>query len=579
MTRVRRHTKKLGQFLATAICGNDILSSTLYVSGISILFAGFDAPIVLLAVAGVLFFYRAVYREVVEALPVNGGTYNVLLNATSKSMAAVGGVMTILSLIATAVLSAKTAVAYLFTLAERIFTLSAQTLNPWVIPGACAILVFFALLVLLGMKDSARVAAAIFVFHLGTLGAFILLGALFILTFGPSIGAANAIATRDIIAQHGGILKTLFLAFSVSLLGISGFQSSTAYVEEEEHGVFAKTLRNMTLGVAIFNPLIAAVILRLMPIADVAAAKDFLLAEIAGRIGGTSFLAWIALDAFFVLCGAVLASFIGARALMKRMSQDGCLPSSVRPIAVFLLLCIGLLLITGGDLLSLAGVYTISFLGVMSLFAVGILIMRRTRPELQRPYRAPFPFILFALGATLIGLAGTIAVAPQNAGYFLTYFLPAMAVVLSVLYQKDLFETLAKMTSFLSPVRRYFERKRDEAASGRITVFIHHISRLSPILEYVKKNETVVNVTLVHCRHHHPRFVARVERALESLQEAGFFREFHFTVEYLNEPFGPKLLDAYAKRKRIPKSRIFMGSIHHSHDFTYEDLGSVRIIF
>ncbi|MDQ6984905.1 MAG: hypothetical protein Q9M91_05145 [Candidatus Dojkabacteria bacterium] len=55
--------KKLGGFYSTSISGNDILSSVLYVSGIAALFAGVYAPLVLLAVVLVLFFYKSVYRE------------------------------------------------------------------------------------------------------------------------------------------------------------------------------------------------------------------------------------------------------------------------------------------------------------------------------------------------------------------------------------------------------------------------------------------------------------------------------------------------------------------------------------
>jgi hypothetical protein len=44
---------KLGAFFSTAISGNDILSSALYVSGIAIIFAGVYAPLVLLFIGGV----------------------------------------------------------------------------------------------------------------------------------------------------------------------------------------------------------------------------------------------------------------------------------------------------------------------------------------------------------------------------------------------------------------------------------------------------------------------------------------------------------------------------------------------
>lgn len=89
------HHQKLGQFFATAICGNDILSSALYVSGVAIMFTGIWAPVILLFICLVLFLYKSVYTEVVEALPLNGGAYNCLLNGTSKTFAATAGTMTI----------------------------------------------------------------------------------------------------------------------------------------------------------------------------------------------------------------------------------------------------------------------------------------------------------------------------------------------------------------------------------------------------------------------------------------------------------------------------------------------------
>lgn len=60
-----------------------------------------------------LFFFRRVYSEVVTAIPVNGGTYNVMLNTSSKKMAAFVACLSMLSYIATAILSAFDAVIYL----------------------------------------------------------------------------------------------------------------------------------------------------------------------------------------------------------------------------------------------------------------------------------------------------------------------------------------------------------------------------------------------------------------------------------------------------------------------------------
>ena len=50
--------------------------------------------------------------------------------------------------------------------------------------------------------------------------------------------------------------EALFYGFSAGLLGISGFETSANFVEEQKPGVFPKTLRNMHVIVSFFNPLI-----------------------------------------------------------------------------------------------------------------------------------------------------------------------------------------------------------------------------------------------------------------------------------------------------------------------------------
>ncbi len=84
----------LKELPATAICGNDITSSVLYVSALSIIAGGKWACLSLLFVAAVLFLFRGIYSEVVGALPLNGGAYNALLNTTSKRWASIAAVLT-----------------------------------------------------------------------------------------------------------------------------------------------------------------------------------------------------------------------------------------------------------------------------------------------------------------------------------------------------------------------------------------------------------------------------------------------------------------------------------------------------
>jgi amino acid transporter len=580
---------KLGEFFSTAISGNDILSSALYVSGIAAIFAGVYAPIALVAVAVVLFFYRTVYREVVEALPVNGGAYNALLNGTGKAVAAIAGVMTILSYIATAVISAKTAVEYLFKFIEYSWQVSGYgelLLGNFVIPAVILILFCFALLVISGVKDSAKVALAIFITHIITLTAFVIWGA-FAATNG-SFYAANFEATKTIVSNNGGLPQTLFFAFSASLLGVSGFESSANFVEEQKKGVFRKTLRNMLIGVAIFNPLISLVTLNVLPMDHIVIAKDFLLAEAAVKIGGIPLLAWISVDAFLVLCGAVLTSFVGVSGLVSRMALDDTLPVSLvkenskgsfpRIVLTFFVLCTSILLITQGDLLSLAGVYTISFLGVMSLFAIGNLLLRSTRKELKRPYKAPISFVIIALLSTVLGLIGNSMIDPKNDMYFMIYIIPSILIVMLIIFRTNIISGFLRSLNQDSALYRFFNRHYESSTNMTFFVFVHQADRLHDLLKYVYINENGKNVVIVYCKEDDESEMKKIKKVLPYLKEAGVFPELNVSFEYVDKVFSPETVEEFSDAKKISKNRIFIGSIRDHHDFEYAELGGVRIV-
>src|SRR4051812_24922100 len=175
------NTKKLSQLPATAICGNDITSSCLYVSALTIVYAGQYAWIALLLVAGVLFLFRKIYNEVVGALPLNGGAYNVLLNTTSKTNASVAACLTILSYMATAVISASEAMQYLHSLISSVH----------VMISTVVLLSVFALLVISGISESAVVAIVIFIMHLVTMLLLIISGLWYVIHHGSDVAVQN----------------------------------------------------------------------------------------------------------------------------------------------------------------------------------------------------------------------------------------------------------------------------------------------------------------------------------------------------------------------------------------------------
>ena len=82
--------KLIDEWPATALCANDLMSSCLYAIGLVTIYAGKAAPLAFVAVACVLYLFRSIYATAVLSFPKNGGSYNLLVNAAPKPIAALG---------------------------------------------------------------------------------------------------------------------------------------------------------------------------------------------------------------------------------------------------------------------------------------------------------------------------------------------------------------------------------------------------------------------------------------------------------------------------------------------------------
>ncbi len=571
--------KRLSQWLATGICGNDITSSCLYVSAIAAVYAGVLAPVVLLMVVGVLYLYKKIYIEVVEALPLNGGTYNALLNSTSKFAAALAACMTILSYIATAVISSKTAAEYLHTIFPSF----------GVMEGTILILGIFATLAIIGITESAVVALTIFIIHMSTLAVFCVLG---FIKLPPDFHILKANLSTLPVGKD--LLIAISLGFSAALLGISGFESSSNFVEEQDVGVFRKTLRNMLIAVAVFNPLVSILSLNLLPLAEIVGHKDYLLSEMAHLMAGQTFKVIIVLDATLVLSGAVLTSYVGVTGLVHRMALDQVLPqfflkksrrnTSHRIIIAFFLLCSSILLVTKGSLLSLAGVYTISFLGVMTLFGLSNILLKTRRKELKRTYRAGWVTIIIAILATSLGMVGNAIIDHNNLLYFMQYFIPTVLVVVLMYMRIPIYRTILQllnnvMVKFL--VWRTIVIDRITAITEqRVVLFARggDLRRLHVAFNYIVNNESSRSVVIFHLYPNPGQSdEEQIKHSLEALEEIFPMLKVRFVAR--EGKFGPEIIEAVSKEFGVPANNIFIGAPEEKHAFSIKDLGGVRVIF
>ncbi|MCE2540591.1 MAG: APC family permease [Acidobacteria bacterium] len=571
----------LRELPATAICGNDITSSCLYVSALAIIHAGKWAWVSLLVVAGVLFLYRRIYAEVVGALPLNGGAYNALLNTTSKSLASMAACLTILSYTATAVISANEAMHYGHGIWPAL---------P-VMPATVLLLAAFMLLTIIGITESSKVAVGIFLFHLGTLAVLLLSGGLYLLTNGLAVLASNYA-----LPSEQGLPAALFFGFAASMLGISGFESSANFVEEQAEGVFPRTLRNMWVAVSVLNPTLALLALALVPIPDVATHEEALLAHMGGIAAG-EWLAWlISIDAILVLSGAVLTSYVGVTGLVRRMTLDRCLPQFLlrsgprgtyhRIIVLFFCVCVSILFITEGELEALAGVYTLSFLSVMALFGVGNILLKVKRAGLPRPERAAWPAVILAIALTVLGLAGNVLMNPDYVWVLAEYLLPTLLIVGIMLGRIGLLKVCLFVVQALSEKIRKITGGVSESLQERIRAInsqqfvffsrgddIHNLNR---VVLYVLKNEHTSRIKVVTVVGDGDEAPAKLERDIGFLNEA--YPDIDIELVVIRGRFGPDLVQRLSREWQVPTNFMFIGSPGDHFVYGLAELGGVRLI-
>jgi len=574
---------KLGQWSATAICGNDITSSCLYVSALAGAAAGPLAPIILAAVAGVLFLFRKIYAEVGSALPLNGGTYTLLLNTTSQQFAAAAAVLTLLSYIATAVISAGEAMHYAHELLPGLDVF-------WATIGLLGV---FAFLNLVGISESAVAAIAIFAIHMLTLTILSVASAIQVL------GDPSTFIANWHMPPPGGLLHALFVGFAASMLGISGFESSANFIEEQKPGVFPKTLRNMWIAVALFNPLISLLSMGLVPLDEFAEHQTSLLAAMGDRSAGPWLATLVSVDAVLVLSGAVLTAYVGVTGLVRRMSLDRCLPQVLLKqnklrgtnhwiILLFFFLSASIVAMTSEDhevkVDVLAGVYTISFLSVMALYAIGNILLKVRRGRMKRSVRATYPAVVVALIAVLVGLAGNLTA--ENLKVFGPYFLgvggavavmfmriPLLRVVLFV--SQSVFD---KVLAFNEWVKDKVTRKAKEISDLSVLYFTRgdDLATLNRAALYVLRNEQTRRMKVVHVYKDEADIPVELSEHLQTIDR--LYPRLRVDFLAVKGEFEPALIDALSEYLGVPKNYMFIGTPGDHFPHQIEELGGVRLI-
>jgi amino acid transporter len=421
---------------SVSIAGCDLLSSCLYTAGTCASYAGKLAPIGLILVSLMLMFFRHVYSEVVSCLPINGGTYNSILNTTSKKFAAMAGILSILSYVATSIISAYESMVYLEIIWPGVDVRG----------GTIICLAFFLMVTSFGVKESANVSFVLLAFHLAIMT--------LLMVWGFAHGCADGFQTfkenmytpqKTIVDQDGKVLVSesykvigaIFYGYCSALLGITGFESAANYVEAlKSPRTFVKTVNWLWRLVAFYNPGLSIIVMMVLPMEEIYAHPGELLAIMGEKLGGQSLATAVCVDAVLILAGAVLTSFVGVSGLLVRLARDKVIPDVVGwetsqgvPIVanfVFFAISASLFLVLfdphdEAQIAAFGGVYAIAFLCVLTAFACSAVLVKLNRGNMARLVIARWWQIWLSLFCVLAGLVGNITLTPRVFVLFIIY--------------------------------------------------------------------------------------------------------------------------------------------------------------
>ena len=294
---------------------------------------------------------------------------------------------------------------------------------------------------------------------------------------------------------------------------------------------------------------------------------------------------------------AVLTSYVGVTGLVRRMSLDRCLPQILLRenkwrrtnhwiILAFFGLCASILSVSKGDLLMLGGVYTIAFLSVMSLFAVGNILLKVKRGQLPRDIRAGWPAVLLALAATCTALIGNVLIKPAYVRVFLFYFLSAAAVVgLMFLRVQILRLILAASESFLdglhgedAPLSRWIKHQIRSINDQAVIFFAEDdtLPMLNHAAIYVLENEQNKRLRVVHTYVQDSDIPPDLARNISLIDH--IYPELRVDLLLVKGEFGPQLIEHLSRRLNVPKNYMFIGTPSDRFPHSLASLGGVRLI-
>ncbi|MEP6991850.1 MAG: APC family permease, partial [bacterium] len=234
----------------------------------------------------------------------------------------------------------------------------------------------------------------------------------------------------------------------------------------------------------------------------------------------------------------------------------------------------------------LAGVYTLAFLSVMALFAVGNMMLKSKRQQLPRDVRASWTTVWLALAGVLTALVGNLLLAPQDVAVFAIYYGVALTVVGVMLMRLSILRLSLPVLRSILESAPLLNRRLRAAVVRKIeavgTIGVVYFTRgdaldvLNRAALYVLENEQTTRMKVVHVYGADGDIPPDLGSQLATLDR--LYPPLRIDFLAVKGTFGPQIIEQLSRHLAIPKNLMFIGTPSDRFPHRIEELGGVRVI-
>jgi APA family basic amino acid/polyamine antiporter len=384
-------TRSLGLVTATMLGVGAMIGAGIFIlSGLAAGVAGPGATVSYLIVGFMTLFTALSYCELAAAIPVAGGGYTFVHEAIGGFTAFITGWSMVFGLVVSGALYAIGFAEHFNPLVELALP---YELNRAVV--AIAIILLLGLLNVRGTKETGLVQ------NLFTIGKVIILGCFIVLCF-----RYVEPAKLENFAPFGvaGILAATSLIY-ISFFGFEQISNASEEIRNPEKNVPRAILLSLLIPTVIYV-LVVLISVGIVDYTELGKSRAPI-ALIAGTVLGNYGMAFVLIAGVFSTVSALNATVLTASRQTFAIARDGFMPGFLARInarfrtphfAIAAVAVIAILIAVWGDVRSVAHLTNFCLLFALIVVNASVIMLRRRRPELKRPFRLPFGSVIPTLG-------------------------------------------------------------------------------------------------------------------------------------------------------------------------------------